>query len=303
MARRPARTTVATTVAVLALLVFGMARVAAPVSALGLVFGDPVGFGIFAASVAVAGSTLLFVRPIELAVGRILVGSARAPSSDEAGRLFGLLQQVAERARIDAGRLILRIQDDPGMNASAGATHLLFVTSGALALSDSELEAIVAHEVGHHRGLHPVLAAVVWWLRLPGAALGAVYRFLRRGVARIGDRLGRLGRALAVPALLALVVWQVTVMWLFYVGELLAMRAARLSEYEADAAAARWGYAGDLGSAYAALARRELPPQDRWARLTAEHPPLPERIKRLELLADSTTAGTAAARTHRQVPQ
>ena len=303
MARRPGRTTVATTVAFLAFLVFGMVRVAAPVSALGVVFDEPLGFGVFAAGVALAGSALLFVRPLELAVGRSLVGTARAPSDAEAGRLSSLLRQVAGHAGIDAGRLIVRVQDDPGMNASAGASHLLFVTSGALALPDRDLEAIVAHELGHHRGLHPVLGAVVWWLRLPGAALGAVYGFLRRGVARIGARMGRLGPVVAVPVLLLLIVWQVTVMWLFYAGELLAMRAARLSEYEADAAAARWGYAGALASAYAALARRELEPEGRWARLTAEHPPLPERIKRLELLAGPTTAGTAAAPAHPRVPQ
>ena len=63
---------------------------------------------------------------------------------------------------------------------------------------------------------------------------------------------------LAIPVLLLIVVWQVTVMWIFYVGEPLAMRAARVSEFEADAAAARWGYAPALASTYRDLAARKL---------------------------------------------
>ena len=70
-------------------------------------------------------------------------------------------------------------------------------------------------------------------------------------------------------------------MWLYYVGELLAMRAARISEHEADAAAARWGYADPLAELYEKLAPRETEPSGRLARLMADHPPLAERIERL----------------------
>ena len=120
------------------------------------------------------------------------------------------------------------------MNASAGAANLLFVTTGALALDDERLEAILAHELGHHHGLHPVLTAVVWWLRIPGAVLGDFFAILRRLVGRI--------RLLV----LLVTIWQATVMWLFWLGDLLAMRASRLSEFEADRYAARWGYGGQL---------------------------------------------------------
>ena len=71
-------------------------------------------------------------------------------------------------------------------------------------------------------------------------------------------------------------------MWIFYVGELLAMRAARVSEYEADGAAARWGYASALAATYSDLAARKPEAPGRLARLMADHPPLPDRIARLE---------------------
>jgi heat shock protein HtpX/STE24 endopeptidase len=290
VARRPGRATLALALPILLFVLFGMARVVAPVSALGLVFDEPAGFAVVAAFASLAGAVLLFVRPVELAVARALAGPSRWPSDAEGERLGRLLEHVGGRASIDTARLTVRVQDDPGANASAGAAHLLFVTRGALALPDAELEAILAHELGHHRGLHPVLGAVVWWLRLPGAALAGIYRLLRRTVAALVARLGRLGRLLGVPLLALLVVWQAAVLWLFYVAELLAMRAARESEYEADAAAARWGYASQLAAAYEGMAAHEVEPAGRLRKLMADHPSLPTRIERLQHAAEPAIA-------------
>ena len=286
MARRPGRTTFALALPIVVFLLFGMARVVAPASALGLLFDQPAAFAGVAAVLSVAGAALLFVRPVELGVAAVLAGETVSLSPEETERLARLLGEVAERAGIDTSRLIVLVQADPGINASAGAAHLLFVTKGALALPDDELEGVLAHELGHHRGLHPVLTAVVWWLRLPGAILAGVYRVLRRCVGAIANRLGALGRLLAVPVLLVLVIWQVTVMWIFYVGELLAMRAARVSEYEADMAAAHWGYGRALAATYSDLAARKPELPGRVSRLMADHPPLLERVERLERVAN-----------------
>ena len=283
MARRPGRTTLALALPLLLFVLFGMARVAAPVSGLGLVFDEPLGFAAVAAVISVAGAVLLFIRPVEIRVAGALAGPSRAPTEAERERLDELLTRAGARAGVDPARLIVRVQEEPGVNASAGAAHLLFVTTGALEQPADRLEAILAHELGHHRGLHPVLTAVLWWLRLPGAALAAVYRLLRRAVGFVGARLGIVGRLLAVPLLVLLVVWQVAVMWIFYLGELLAMRAARVSEYEADGSAADWGYAESLAAAYEGMAAHELEPAGRVGRLMADHPPTQERIERLRL--------------------
>ena len=281
MSRRPDRTALALVVPILALIAFGMVRAGAPASALGLVFDSPLAFGVFAAVSAVAGAVLLFIRPVELAVGRLLAGEARPPTTEESERLTRLLTEVGERGGVDPARLIVKIQDGHGVNASAGASHLLFVTSGALALPDDRLEAVLAHELGHHRGMHPVLSTVVWWLRIPGAILSAIYRLLRRAVAATGNRLGSLGRLVALPIIALLVIWQITVMWLFYIEELLAARAARISEYGADGAAAHWGYADSLAETLEGMAGREVEPTGRLQRLMADHPPLSKRLERL----------------------
>ena len=282
MARRPGRTTLALALPTLAFLLFGMARVVAPASGLGLVFDQPAVFAVVAVVLSVAGAALMFVRPVELRIATALAGQMAELPEAHAARLEKLLRRVGERAGIDTDRLIVRVQEDTDVNASAGAAHLLFITKGALALPDEELEGVLAHELGHHRGLHPVLTAVVWWLRIPGAVLAGVYRILRRLVGEIGLRLGAVGRVLAIPVLLLIVIWQVTVMWIFYVGELLAMRAARVSEFEADAAAARWGYASVLATTYRDLDARKFERPGRLARLMSDHPPLPDRIARLE---------------------
>jgi Zn-dependent protease with chaperone function len=60
------------------------------------------------------------------------------------------------------------------------------------------------------------------------------------------------------------------------------MRAARLSEYEADGTAARWGYGHQLASVYRALAAHEVEPEGRLQSLMTDHPPLASRIERLE---------------------
>jgi Zn-dependent protease with chaperone function len=258
-----------------------MARVAAPASGLGLVFDEPLGFAVVAAVTSLLGAVLLFVRPVELAVGRLVAGQSRQPTAEESERLMRLLSAVAERGGSHPGRLIVHVEDTPGVNAAAGAGHLMFVTTGALALPDDRLEAVLAHELGHHRGLHPILTAVMWWLRIPGVLLNKVYLFLRRAVALSGGMFGALGRVLAVPLLLLLTIWQVAVMWVFYLGELLAMRAARVAEFEADEAAASWGYAEPLAQTLEDLAAHADEPTGRLAQLMADHPPLEVRVERL----------------------
>ena len=56
-----------------------MARVAAPVSALGIVFHHPLGFAAVAAVTSLVGAVLLLVRPVELAVSGWLAGPTRVP--------------------------------------------------------------------------------------------------------------------------------------------------------------------------------------------------------------------------------
>jgi Zn-dependent protease with chaperone function len=272
VSRRPDRALAALLLPLLAFVAFGVARVDAPVSLIGLLFDEPASFALAATVLSLGGAALLFVRPIELRVAG-LFAEAREPTREEEERLRRLLGRLAQRSGIDTSGLVLRVQESGHLNAAAGAVRLLFVTDAALRRGDDELEALLAHELGHHRGLHPLATTVVWWLSLPGELLAAVYRALRRLAA------GLRVRPLVLLVQLLLLVWQVAVMWLYYVGKLLAQWAARMSEYVADRAAADWGYGEHLVALYREVG--DGVPAGRWARLLAEHPPMPARIERI----------------------
>ena len=274
MRRRPDRTLLALLLPLVAFIAFGISRIAAPVSLIGLLFDHPWVFALVSIGVVVGGAGLLFIRPIELKVASVLAPS-REPTAAERDRLHALLDRIGEHARVRTRGLVLGVQDTGELNASAGAWRMLFVTDGALRRDDRDLEAVLAHELGHHRGLHPIATTIVWWLSLPGEALAAVYRALRRLALRLTHRV----RPLAVVVQVVLIAWQISVMWIFYLGELLSQRAARVSEFAADRAAADWGYGDDLARLYASLPEPE--PQGVVARLRADHPPIGERIERL----------------------
>jgi heat shock protein HtpX/STE24 endopeptidase len=276
--RKPDRVLLALLPPLLAFIAFGAARVDAPVSLIGVLFDSARAFALVAVVVTFAGGALLYVRPIErLAAG--VMAPARAPTAEEEHRLRGLLDAVGERASLDTSGLVLLVHRTGELNAAAGAVRLVFVTEGALRREDAELEALLAHELGHHRGLHPLATTVVWWLAIPGELLARVYLVLRRIGARIR------ARPLAALVTVALVVWQLAVMWFYYVGKLLNQRAARISEFIADAAAVEWGYGPALLHLYRTTPDRE--PAGRLARWLADHPPITQRIARIEAATES----------------
>jgi len=272
--RRPDRGLVVLLLPYLAFIAFGVARIDAPVSLIGLLFDEPLGFAIAATVVALGGTALLCAPAAERRVARLFV-EARDPSPAEQERLGPLLDRLGARAGMEARRFDVRVQESGELNAAAGGLRTLFVTTAALRRSDAELEALLAHELGHHRALHPVGTLVLWWLSVPGEVLAAIYRALRRLAQRLTGRV----RPLALLVQLVLVVWQVAVMWIFYVGRLLARWAARVSEYAADHSAAAWGYGPQLAALYADVG--DVEPQTRLERLLLEHPPMPARIARL----------------------
>jgi Zn-dependent protease with chaperone function len=274
VSRRLDRGSLALLPPLLAFMAFGVARIDAPVGLIGLLFDEPLAFVLISTLVAVGAAALLFVPAIERRIAGVLVPS-RAPEPEEGARVEAALRRVGERAGMRTDRLIIRVQDCEDLNAAAGAAHLLFVTRGGLARAGESFDALMAHELAHHRGLHPVGAALVLWLSLPGQALAAVFSGLRR----LGRRLTGRVPLLVVVVHVVLLAWQVLVMWVYYVGEILGAWASRVSEYAADATAAGWGYGSELVALYRSL--DEDPPADGLDRLAASHPPLARRIARL----------------------
>jgi Zn-dependent protease with chaperone function len=307
--RRVSGTTLLLLVPLVPLVLFGVARAAAPVSILGVLLDDPWTYVLVAAAAALAGVVLMALRPVEAFAARALFGM-RPAGAGERARVEPLLARACDAAGIERKRLMLRMEDSNAVNAYATAGHLVCVTTGALRLPDPQLEAVLGHELGHHSELHPLISALTWWLQLPAVPLKALLRWLRRLIAGVAARLGGLARPIGVVLLVLLWIVAFQVLWLVWVADVLAAFVSRRTEFAADARAVDFGYGPDLLEAYATLGASGSEPKTRLQRLTDFHPPMDERIERVRERLEAaraappdqdrgTHAGTRATRARR----
>lgn len=158
-------------------------------------------------------------------------------------------------------------------------------------LAHPEVEAVLAHELGHFRLRHVRkrlllsmgvtlvgLAALGWLAQQPGfyAALG---------VPQPSTHAALLLFVLAVPA------------FTFFITPLASLWSRR-HEFEADAFATRYANAGELATALVKLHRDNastLTPDPMYAAFYYSHPPPLTRITRLRAAAPSATASPSAA--------
>lgn len=214
-------------------------------------------------------------------------------------RLQSLLERVKNRAGVTRP-IQLYVAPVPFINAFALGRQTIIVTGGALQLPDDQLEGLLAHEVGHLACGHTRLSLVMWSVSTVGGAahrmLSAILNFFRawgRGmaeswavdVALMGILLNIF--AWSASAVLAAVNWILRLAWLVF---------SRQMEYEADAYAARCGYARQLAAALAAIAAAGEPEDTSFlALLHSNHPPTAKRLKRLRALEASGAAEAAVA--------
>src|SRR4029450_5998574 len=258
---------------------------------------EPVTTVIVACAAWTASAALVQVRPVEAGLARLLYRGLRRPRAAELariapalGRVCGragtgpggpgvarrarALERVCRRAGPDPGRYLLRVEEKRQVNAFALGGHVLAVTRVALELPDDMLEAVLAHEVGHHRHLHPLAIILGWWYLLPFEAgdrllrgSRRVTRWLARTFGRLNDRTGGLagGRApdgalgmLVLLAVLGVLVVAGSVLvlglglrWLplallVRLPRVLAAALSRAGEHAADRHAAELGYGPGL---------------------------------------------------------
>src|SRR5919197_2734643 len=190
--------------------------------------GRPLVWGMVAGLAWAASALLLLVRPLEAGVARLLYRGLRRPGPAELERIVPAFRRVCRRAGADPGRYLLRVQEQPQVNAFALGGHLVAVTRVALELDDGMLEAVLAHELGHHLHLHPLATSLGWWYLLPFAVaegawrrVGRATRVMARAFARMreggGAPGGLLGLVVALGALVvvgAVLVVVLCVLWL-----------------------------------------------------------------------------------------
>jgi STE24 endopeptidase len=280
-------TTLLLLVPLVPLALFGVARAAAPVSILGVLLDDPWSYLIVAAVVVLVGAVLMTLRPVESFAARALFGM-REPTAEETARVEPVLARACVAAGIGRDRLLLRIEDSSALNAYATAGHLVCVTTGALHVPERQLEAILAHELGHHTELHPWISALTWWLQLPAVPLKAILRAMRRAIATIAARLGGLARPVGVVLLILMWIVAFQILWLVWIADVLAAAVARRTEFAADARAVDFGYGKPLLEAYEMIGQGGEP-KSGLARLADFHPPMSERVGRVRARLDQSS--------------
>ena len=255
---------------------------------------------------------------------------ARPVTADDASPQVKRLMNVVTEMAIASGLPMPRVHliDDPDPNAFAtgrGPDHAsIAVTTGLLAaMGRDELQGVVAHEMAHVRNYDIRKMTIV------AALLGALLllsdwgtRF-RLGVPSSGNsgRKRREGGTAAGPlALVLLGLWLLTVLLAPLIGRLLATAVSRRREYLADASGAELtrnplGLASALrkleaagaptvrihrGTAHLCIADplgRAVNERDGWlADLLGTHPPIADRIARLEAMGYRARARASSRR-------
>jgi heat shock protein HtpX len=161
-----------------------------------------------------------------------------APQTVEERQFVNVVEEMAIAAGLPRPRTYLVEDPDPNAFATGHGPEdaSVAVTRGLLAtLNREELQAVVAHEMGHVRNLDVRLMTVI-------AALGGLIILLSDGLGRAlrfggGRSRGRGGGGGAL-VLVVLVLWLVTLILAPIITRLLAMGVSRNREYLADATAA-----------------------------------------------------------------
>ncbi len=220
-----------------------------------------------------ASAGLVLLRPVESRFARLLF-KLRRPTGQELERLRPVWRRTCSRAGVDPSGYTLRVEDSRLVNAFALGAHFVAVTRRALDLPDELLEAVLAHELGHHRDLHPLAATLGWWYLMPFSLLSIVLRRVRgatratsRGFSALRHRIGQtsggrplegplglvgvlviLGALVLVGALLLVLLCALWLpLWLVTSGSrLLSAALSRSSEYAADRHATGLGYGTGL---------------------------------------------------------
>ena len=233
------------------------------------------------------------------------------PRGLEEQQLVNVVEEMAIAAMLPRPRIWIVPDEDPNAFATGiDAAHAhIAVTEGLLhALEREELQGVVAHEFSHIRNLDvrlmTLLAAIVGAVALISDGTGRYFRF--------GGRIGRSTREErggGAIAIVVMVLWILTLIIAPILTRLLAMAVSRKREYLADATGAELTRnPGALASALEKLEAHVAPTraigrgaahlcivdplgsalndsESRAADLFGSHPPLRQRVARLQGMA------------------
>jgi heat shock protein HtpX len=275
-----------------------LALLAALFTGAGYLIGGLVG-GAIALGVAMAANLLAYWKSDRMVLS---IYDAREVGRAEAPRLFAAVSELAARAGVPMPRLYLVDAAQPNAFATGRDPRhaAIAVTTALMNLGDEELAGVLAHELSHVANRDTLTMTIA-------ATLAGAVGMLANLALFLGARRDGRGAALAImDAVLAAIAAPIA-------AALVRMAVSRAREYEADrsgalltdhplwlAGALERIDAGAQGTTVAAAERHPatahlfiLDPLRRGApaSLFATHPPIAERVRRLQAMA-----GTAPSR-------
>ena len=220
-----------------------------------------------------------------------LIGrGTRRPTAEEQAVLDPAFEDVLSRlGRGSKRRYRLRVLDDDNLNAAAGGGSLVMVTTRALhTLPDDQLKAVLAHELGHHAGLHPLVLLAQSWMYVPIAVVAWLSVRVHNLLAWItglrmhwGLYLFLMGAALFLRLMLLILGL------VLRLANLILVSFGRRAEYRADDMGVALGYGQSLEHALRTIegiapAQPEPSGAGSWlTNLESTHPPTAKRIERI----------------------
>jgi Zn-dependent protease with chaperone function len=253
--------------------------------------------GFWAASLValwILSGIVIFWPPLEDYLARFLF-RLRKPTMLEQQKLDIAWRAVCSRVNVNPHYYKLWVEESDSMNGYAMAGRSVAVTRWAInALTPRQLQAILAHELGHHQGGHPWAGLVAFWYALPGRAMAA----LTQSFLRMLSRISVIGCAVAGVLVTSYIMSILVAIWfngdvyfpmatvLPFIVPIPLAWFSRRSELNADLVAADLGYGRDLiGMFYDLQAQGEDVARRAagWrGALYSSHPSVADRITALE---------------------
>lgn len=239
-------------------------------------------------AVWLASGAFIFLPAVERLFAQFRL-RMRQPNQTEWALLAQPWISVCQAAGVDHARYSLWIEETEGVNASAAGGHVVGVSRSALRLSPPYLEAILAHELGHHLSGHTWVSQLGWYYSVPARLSVRLTALL----LRVSDAAGRFFRhvgfaaaelAFALCSLFLVIALISLNPWLLIVPvtSLLFAWSSRYAEARADRIAAQLGYGPHLIDILHMWIRAQGSSRPRGRRaLLATHPSHEARIRKL----------------------
>lgn len=235
---------------------------------------------------AVYGISILFaISPMAERLWRSVAGARDLATRAEIDRLLPLFKEVYENAKTTDPNLSkdisLYIQEDMDVNAFAFGRGSLVLTRGSIELLDDDcLKGLMAHEFGHFSHFDTVVILVAY----VGNIFMSIIMKLVYGLAKV--LLFMVRNKDSTYTVIFKMLYHLTMglyKAILFVGDLILMSVSREHEYMADSFASKCGYGEVLTNVLYQIHTVSVQrPGNVIEQLRSTHPPLTERIGRLE---------------------